>query len=296
MSTFLMTAIFLLLATSGTLFVYNALPDFQRINMDRKFVDELGAGREAPGLLKIFRLPIVIFTDLAQSLRLPRTRIRYRADLESLGLERVVTADQLIALKLTLVFIFGLYGVMLMAVLPPFFCALLAVFGWFFVDIWLKDRITARKKQIRAGLPFVLDMLTLSVEAGLEFNSGMEKIVSRMAPSPLRVELTIYLRQVQMGMSRKEALRDLANRVQLQPLSSFVSALIQAAEMGSSVGGALRTQSEIMMSERFVQAEKKGAEASQKMLLPMVIFVIPAVMLVIIGPLLVNFIYHKGGF
>ena len=124
----------------------------------------------------------------------------------------------------------------------------------------------------------------------------MAKIVSKMDPSPLREELTIFLREMQFGRSRKEALRALADRVQIQQLNSFVSALIQAADMGSSIGGALRTQSEIMMAERFVMAEKKGAEASQKMLLPMVIFVIPAVMLVILGPLLVNFVYHKGGF
>jgi tight adherence protein C len=87
----------------------------------------------------------------------------------------------------------------------------------------------------------------------------------------------------------------MAERVQIQQITSMTGALIQAAEMGSSVGGALRTQSEILNGERFVEAEKKGAEASQKMLLPMVIFIIPAVMLVILGPLVVNFVYGKGG-
>jgi tight adherence protein C len=296
MSTLLLFLVFILVATATAMFVFNAMPDFQRIHLNQKFVDELGVGREAPGLIKILRLPILVFTDLAESLALPRTRVRYRRDLESLGLERLVSVDQLIALKLTLVFVFGLYGVMLLSVLPPFFCLLLVLFGWMFVDIWLKDRIGARKKQIRAGLPFVLDMLTLSVEAGLEFTAGVMKIVSKMEPSALREELTIFLREMQFGRSRKEALRALADRVQIQQLNSFVSALIQAADMGSSIGGALRTQSEIMMAERFVLAEKKGAEASQKMLLPMVLFVIPAVMLVILGPLLVNFVYHKGGF
>jgi tight adherence protein C len=75
----------------------------------------------------------------------------------------------------------------------------------------------------------------------------------------------------------------------------MVSALIQASEMGASVGSALRTQSEIMNSERFTDAEKKGAEASQKMLFPMVIFIIPAVLLIIVGPLLVAFVYGRGG-
>jgi tight adherence protein C len=296
MTALVMVAIFFLLATSASIFVFNVMPDFQKLQLSKRFVDDLGAGREAPGLLKIFRLPILIFTDLAESLRLAGTRERYKQDLQSLGLEKVVSIDQLIALKLTLFFVFCVYSALLASMIPVFFSVLLAGFGWSFVDIWLKDRIAARKRKIRMDLPFVLDMLTLSVEAGLEFTSAVAKIVSKMDPSPLRDELTIFLRQMQLGLSRKEALRALAERSQIQQIHSVVSALIQASEMGSSVGDALRTQSEIMTAERFVLAEKKGAEASQKMLIPMVIFIIPAVMLVILGPLLVSFVYHKGGF
>jgi tight adherence protein C len=296
MSTVLQLLVFFLGATAVALFTFNAMPDFARIQLNQKFVDELGAGRQAPGLLKIFRVPVIIFTDLAQSLQLTKTRRRYAHDLETLGLERVVTVDQIIALKLTLTFIFAIYGVLLLKVIPLFFVLMLVGFGWIFTDVWLKDRITVRKRQIRMGLPFVLDMLTLSVEAGLDFSKAVEKIISRMDPSPLREELTVFLLNTDFGMMRKDALRAMSDRVEVQELSSFVSALIQAADLGASIGGALRTQSEIMSGERFVMAEKKGAEASQKMLLPMVLFVIPAVMIVIMGPLVVNFLYHRGGF
>ena len=291
----LLTVIFFLLLTSGTVLAYNALPDFQKINLSKRFVDELGAGREAPGLLKIFRIPIIMFTDLASGLRLTRTRERYARDLASLGLEKVVTVDQLLALKLTLFSITMVYAVMLLTTIPPFFALLFPLFGWMYVDLWLKDKISKRRKRIKAQLPFLLDMMTLSVEAGLEFTAAVNKIVTKMDPSPLREELTIFLRQMQLGMSRREALKAMAERCNLQQINSMVSALIQAAEMGSSVGGALRTQSEIMSGERFVEAEKKGAEASQKMLFPMVIFIIPAVMLVILGPLIIQFVYGKGG-
>ena len=296
MTGLLLFVIFLLLLTSFTMLFLNILPDFQKLNLNQRFVDEIGAGREVPGLLKIFRVPILIFSDLAASLKLTKTRARYTRDLQALGLERVVSVNQLIALKLTLFFILCIYGLMLMRVLPFFFSVLLAIFGWMYVDIWLKDKISTRKKKIKAQLPFLLDMLTLSVEAGLEFTAAVAKIASKMDPSPLREELTIFLRQMQLGMSRKEALRALSDRVNIQQVNSMSSALIQAAEMGSSIGGALRTQSEIMSGERFVEAEKKGAEASQKMLLPMVLFIIPAVMLVIMGPLLVQMVYGKGGF
>ena len=290
----LLLLIFILLAVAGAMFIYNALPDFQKINLSKRFEDELGAGREAPGLFKIFRLPIMLLTDLASSLQLTKPRERYKNDLAALGLDRVVTVDQLIALKLTVFFITLIYAVMLLTLLPPFLVLLFPAFGWFYVDIWLKDKISKRRRDIKAKLPFLLDMLTLSVEAGLEFTAAVNKIASKMDPTPLRDELIVFLRQMQLGMSRKEALKAMAERTNVQQINSMVASLIQAADMGSSIGGALRTQSEILSAERFVDAEKKGAEASQKMLFPMVVFIIPAVMLVILGPLLIQFVYNRG--
>lgn len=286
----LMLAVFLLALISMTMLVYNILPDFQKLNLNKKFEDELGAGRTPPPLIKIFRLPILIFSDLASSLRLEKTRKGYESDIRGLGMEKVVTVDQLIALKLTIFFLALAYAIMLLAMLPWIFSVLLAVFGWMYVDIWLKDQIARRKVLIRTKLPFFLDMLTLSVEAGLEFTAAVNKIVTKMDPGPLRDELVIFLRQMQLGMSRKEALKAMADRLNIQQINSMVSALIQAAEMGSSIGGALRTQSEIMSAERFTEAEKKGAEASQKMLVPMVLFIVPAIMLVILGPLVISFV------
>lgn len=290
----LLLLIFILLTLAGAIFIYNALPDFQKINLSKRFEDELGAGREAPALFKIFRLPIVLLTDLASSLQLTKARERYKTDLAALGIDRVVTVDQLIALKLTIFFITLIYAVMLLTLLPPFLVLFFPVFGWFYVDIWLKDKISKRRQEIKQKLPFLLDMLTLSVEAGLEFTAAVNKIASKMDPTPLRDELIVFLRQMQLGMSRKEALKAMAERTNVQQINSMVASLIQAADMGSSIGGALRTQSEILSAERFVDAEKKGAEASQKMLFPMIVFIIPAVMLVILGPLLIQFVYGRG--
>ena len=229
--------------------------------------------------------------DLAARMKLTGTRERYRQDLSRLGMEKLVTVDQLIALKLTLFFISIVYGLMLSAMIPFFFSILLVFLGWAYVDIWLKDKIKQRKSEIRVRLPFLLVMLTLSVEAGLEFTAAVNKIVARMDPSALREELTIFLRQMQLGMSRRDALKAMAERSDLPEVNSMVASLIQAAEMGSSIGGALRTQSEIMSAERFSQAEKKGAEASQKMLIPMILFIVPAILLIILGPLVISFVY-----
>ncbi len=291
METLLILLFVACLFASGAVFGYNALPDFRKLNLSRRFEDELGAGRTPPGLVKMFRVPILLLSDLAAGVKLPTTRERYQQDLSRLGMEKLVSVDQMIALKLTLFFISCVYGVMLTAMVPFFFSIFLLLLGWAYVDIWLKDKIKQRKTQIRVLLPFLLDMLTLSVEAGLEFTAAVNKIVARMEPSALREELTIFLRQMQLGMSRRDALKAMSERADLPEMNSMVASLIQAAEMGSSIGGALRTQSEIMNAERFSMAEKKGAEASQKMLIPMILFIVPAIMLVILGPLVISFIY-----
>lgn len=284
---------FVVLAIAASIAVFNLLPDFDKLKLSKRFSDELGAGRKPPPLLNIFRIPILLFEDFAATLKVPKKRAQYEHDLRALGLEQLVSVNQLLALRVTLVAIFMLYGLMLLGSLPIFFCIALPLFGWFFVDIWLRDKIRERKRKIKSKLPFVLDTLTLSVEAGLEFTAAIGRIVERMDATPLRDELMIFMRQMQLGTSRRDALKNLATRTEVPQVASMVVALIQASEMGTSIGVALRTQSEIMNSERFTEAEKKGAEASQKLLVPMMLFIVPAIMIILIGPTLLAYIYGR---
>jgi len=285
---------FILMAVSGSLLVYNMMPDLEKLNLSQKFSDQLGVGREPPALFKIFRLPILLLTDFASSLKMTEAREKYRNKLAQVGVQDVVSVDQLIALRITILIVAVIYGILLVALLPAFFSVLLVVGAWFYIDFWLDDKIRQRRAKTKTELPFFLDMLTLSVEAGLEFTAAIARIVSKMEPSPLREELVVFLRQMQLGMSRRDALRAMAERLEITQITSMVTALIQAADMGASIGAALRTQSEIMNAERFQEAEKKGAEASQKMLFPMVIFIAPAIMLVVLGPLVIQFVYGGG--
>jgi len=292
-SAYLLIMMFALLFAAGSMLVFNLVPDFEKLNLNRKFVDELGAGRKPPGLFNAFRIPILVFEDFSSQIKSPAMRQRYSQNLKDMGIEQMVTVNQVLALKVTLTVIMCIYAILLIGVFP-ILVLILPPFGWFFIDIWFKDQITARKLKIKLELPFLLDTMTLAVEAGLEFTASMSRIVERMRPTPLRDELTIFLRQMQLGTSRRDGLKNLSERVNIREVGSMVSALIQASEMGSSVGSALRTQSEIMSAERFQNAEKKGAEAATKMLIPMMIFIVPAIMLIILGPLLVQYIY--GGF
>ena len=290
----LMLMFFVLLVTSASMAVYNILPDFDKLKLSKRFHDGLGAGRTTPGLLNILRIPILLFEDLAASLKMPKRRLEHDKALRALGLEQVVSVNQLIALRFALVTIFAIYALLLAGALPLLFTIAMPLFGWYYVDIWLVDKIRERKRKIKSELPFVLDTLTLSVEAGLEFTAGIARIAATLDPSPLKDELMIFLRQMQLGTSRRDALKNLAARTEIPQVNSLVASLIQASEMGSSIGAALRTQSEIMSAERFAEAEKRGAEASQKLLIPMMIFIVPAVMLIILGPTLISYVYGRG--
>ena len=108
---------------------------------------------------------------------------------------------------------------------------------------------------------------------------------------PLRDELTTVLNDIRLGTSRAEALKAFAARVEVPEVSSFVSVLVQADALGASIGPVLQAQAERMRTERFQRAEREGAKASQKILFPLVLFIFPSVLIVIIGPVVLNFIY-----
>ena len=147
---------------------------------------------------------------------------------------------------------------------------------------------------MRRALPYVMDLLTLSVEAGLDFVAGLYKVCEKAKKSPLVEELAFFLHEIQIGASRQQALRNLAFRCNMPEISSFSALLIQADILGASVGPVLRAQSDLIRTKRFQEAERKGALASQKLLFPLILCVMPAVFVVIFGPFLLNFIFGKG--
>jgi tight adherence protein C len=134
------------------------------------------------------------------------------------------------------------------------------------------------------AMPFIVDLLALSTEAGLDFIGAIQKVVEKANPSPLVEELEQLLKEIKVGASRSEAMREMAARVNLPEVNSFIAILISADQMGASIGKILRQQSEGIRVERFLRAEKAGAAASQKLILPVVIFILPAVFIMIFGP------------
>ncbi len=154
--------------------------------------------------------------------------------------------------------------------------------------LWLRSTLAARHRDIQRSLPFMLDLLTLSVEAGLDFMSAMQRIVERRRLDALGEEFVRVLREIQLGKTRRVALKDMADRVDHPDIRMVVNSLVQADELGVGISAILRIQADQMRLRRFERAEKQANEAPVKMLFPLVAFIFPAVFLVLLGPIILQ--------
>jgi len=225
-------------------------------------------------------------------------RIIYRRKLISAGLRDELTPDEFISFKLFLIVFFPFVGLLLNALGMADFSwwemMIGAVLGFFYPDFWMHQLVQKRQKQIMKSLPFVVDLLALSTEAGLDFIGAIQKVVDKSAPSPLIDELGQMLREIKVGSSRGEALREMSVRVGMQEVNSFVAILISADQMGASIGKILKQQSDQIRTERLLRAEKAGAQAASKVLLPSVVLLLPAVLLMIFGPFILSMVNGGG--
>mgnify|MGYP001113660299 CR=1 FL=1 len=170
--------------------------------------------------------------------------------------------------------------------LPKRFLATLVAGGLGFYllpTLWLSSRIGKRQTEIVKALPDALDLLTISVEAGLGFDAAMSKVAEKWE-NELSLAFSRVIQEIQMGKLRREALRDMADRMEVTDVSSFVAAIIQADQLGVSIAKVLRIQSEQMRIRRRQRAEEKAHQAPVKMLFPMAFLIFPALFIVLLGP------------
>lgn len=170
---------------------------------------------------------------------------------------------------------------------------LFLLLGMYYPIMWVNDQVKKRHLQISRALPYSLDLLTLSVEAGLDFTAALAKVVEKGKVGPLREELQLVLKQLKMGKTREEAMKSMIVRVDLPPLTTFVTALIQADKMGTSLGKVLRIQSTQMRIDRTQRAEKLAGEAPVKMLFPLIACIFPTVFMVLFGPIVFQFFFGE---
>ncbi|WP_233584862.1 type II secretion system F family protein [Aquabacterium soli] len=168
-----------------------------------------------------------------------------------------------------------------------------ALSGWFYPTIWLRDRMALRKRELLKSLPFLLDIITLCVEAGLNMQGAMAQAVAKGPKGVLRSEFLRVLRDIRAGKQRAEALRAMAARLREPSITAFTTAVIQAESMGMSLGPVLRAQADQRRSERFLRAEKMAMEAPVKMLFPLIAFIFPCTFIVLFFPIVIKFM-HSG--
>ncbi|HRJ55882.1 MAG TPA: type II secretion system F family protein [Anaerolineales bacterium] len=157
------------------------------------------------------------------------------------------------------------------------------VLGFFFPQMWLQSRITRRQNEVRKAMPDALDLLTICVEAGLGFDAAMSK-VSEKWENELSILFGRAIREVQLGKTQREALRDMADRVGLPELTSFVAAVIQSQILGVSLAKVLRIQSDQMRIKRRQRAEEEAHQAPVKMIIPMALLTFPSIMIILMAP------------
>ena len=162
-----------------------------------------------------------------------------------------------------------------------------AALGYMAPEFWLGRKIRARAFQMVLQMPDALDLLTISVEAGLGFDAALAKVVEKME-GPLVDEFRQALAEVRMGRPRREALRDVANRADAQSVSNFIGAIVQAEQLGVPIAKVLQIQSNQLRIERRQRAEEAAAKAPVKMLFPMVGCIFPTIFIVILGPAVIT--------
>lgn len=198
----------------------------------------------------------------------------------------IKTVVLVVSLTLTLI-------VVLVVKLRPLYLLLVlcvgALIGIMGPTYYLRSRVTSHQNGIKRQLPDAMDLLCVCIEAGLSFDASLMK-VSEKLHGPFIDELLVVYREIQMGLTRREALQHLCDSTTLDELKTFSSALIQAEQLGIPINNVMRSQSEQLRVERSQQAKEKGNKASIKMLIPMLLFIFPVIFIILMGPSVLNII------
>lgn len=248
-----------------------------------------------------FSRPLVHQFTLQHALKIRNEtyRKRVRKYIKTSGLSAELNEDEFIGLQLLWGIMFPVFLIIMNFALQLGLSMGLLIgmgfLGFYLPQIHAKGEKRNRELSVRADLPFFIDLLALSVEAGLDFFSAIQKIVDKAqgTNSVLADELGIVLKDIKIGASKTQALKDMAERLDMNEVTSFVAVLVDAESTGASISQVLKDQSVQMRLERFVRAEKAGAKASQTILIPLMLFILPAVFIIVFGPVAVSFMYGK---
>ncbi|HKW59678.1 MAG TPA: type II secretion system F family protein [Candidatus Dormibacteraeota bacterium] len=208
--------------------------------------------------------------------------------LELAGRPGNLTPEDFAAVRLVAAAIFGALGLLIGLLLanPVYLVIALVIgviLGYYMPVLWLKQKVDARKAEIQKGLPDALDLLVICVDAGLGFDAALARVTDKYK-NALSELLTKALREVSLGRPRLEALDEMGRNSGVEDLHNFIQAVIQSEQFGTGIGKILRIQADEMRRKRRQRAQERGAQATLKMMLPMVGCIFPTLWIVLLGP------------
>ena len=244
-----------------------------------------------------FSRPLVHNFTLQHAVRIKNKDYRKGIDkkIKTAGLSGELNVDEFIGLQILWGLMFPVALIILNFTLglgySYFVCAAFGLGGFFFPHLHCRMATKERYVSVIVDLPFFIDLLALSTEAGLDFVNSIQRITDKAEDSVLADELRTVLKDIRIGSSRTEALRAMSERLDIPEVTSFVAVINDADQTGAPISQVLKDQSIQMRLERFVRAEKAGATASQMMMFPMILFILPAVFIVVFAPVILQFMY-----
>ena len=252
--------------------------------------DELrGRNKEKSGLKEILDFPVRIISFFLEKTGLSFGKLKKKL----IYAGKPMNIAQFLVFKLLTLFALPL-GVYIFLDPKPVLLGIAFVAGLLFPDIWLNGKIKKRREEIVRDLPDIIDLLSICVGAGLDFMLAVRRVVREIQDSVIGKEFKIMLQEIQMGLSRREALKNLSARIDTPEVNSFVRALTQADRMGSPIREALKAQADELRIFRFQRGEEMALKAPIKLLFPLLVFILPVVLIIVAAPILIQF--SQGGF
>lgn len=237
-----------------------------------------------------FRQLLRLLTPIGKRTVLPSSLEDLERQIDFAGNPALWTLENILAMKLVslvggVALSFALIGTM--GQMGLLMGALVALLGYELPDLTIRQMASKRQDEIRHGLPDTLDLLTVTVEAGLGFDAAVSQ-VSEDTEGPFAGELARYLQEKQLGLTGRQALENLGTRTSIDEVKSFCSALLQADKIGISVGPVLRELTQEMRIKRRQRAQEQAQKVPVKILLPLVFFIFPVFFIVVIGPTIIS--------
>jgi len=284
---FFVTFFSIFMFTYGTIRV---LKDFAQVPLgEEDILDETGFKKNP--FYKVLMFATRLLARLNLNLNLGGYETFLKKKLDAAGRPLDLKPVEYLALKQLSAFLIGLIGIGLHFTMaghrfPLINAFIMIFFGYMAPNIYVNSLIKKRQLSVLQDLPFACDLLTLSVEAGLDFGSALDKVVLNGPPGPLQDELYVVLQETKIGKTRREALNDFASRIQMQEVTNFVGAITQADRMGTGFANVLRIQSEQIRNGRFERAEKMAQKLPVKILFPIIVVNVLSIGIILIIPLL----------